>query len=261
MAITATGPLKIAASQFPVSGDRRRNARYILKHIEQAAKCGAHVVQFPETALPGYAPCHLGALDGYDWEGLGEETGRIAASARGHGIWVILGSMRRAEDGSIRNTLMAISDEGRCEAAYDKRRLYGRETSYYLAGERPSVFDIRGVRCGLLVCYDNCFPELYVEYRERGVELIFNSFYNAANAVVTSIGDLMSANLLVRAADHRFWISASNSSEPHSPLPASIVKPDGSAVRARRNVAGIVIESYSNEGLGWTYDNRRLGAA
>ena len=256
MAITATGPLKIAASQFPVSGDRRRNARYILKHIEQAAKREAHVVQFPETALPGYAPCHLGALDGYDWEGLGEETGRIAASAREHGIWVILGSMRRAEDGSIRNALMAISDEGRCEATYDKRRLYGRETSYYLAGESPSVFDIRGVRCGLLVCYDNCFPELYAEYRERGVELIFNSFYNAANAAVTSIGDLMSANLLVRAADHRFWISASNSSEPHSPLPASIVKPDGSAVRARRNVAGIVIESYSNEGLGWTYDNR-----
>lgn len=256
---SATGRLKIAASQFPVSGNRRRNARYILKHIEGAAKRGAHVVQFPETALPGYAPRHLGSLDGYDWQGLGEETKRIEKAAREHGVWVILGSMRRAEDRSIRNTLMAISDAGRCEAIYDKRRLYGRETSYYLAGDSPSVFEIRGVRCGLLICYDNCFPELYAEYRERGVELIFNSFYNAANAVVTTIDDLMSANLLVRAADHQCWISASNSSEPHSPLPASIVKPDGSAVRARRNVASIVVETYSTEGLGWTYDNRQRG--
>jgi hypothetical protein len=50
--------------------------------------------------------------------------------------------------------------------------------------------------------------------------------------------------------DHCFWISASNSSEPDSRLPASIVKPDGSAVRAQRNVASIVVDSYSNEGAG-----------
>jgi len=75
------------------------------------------------------------------------------------------------------------------------------------------------------------------------VQLIFHAFYNARNRAVTPIGDMMAANLIVRAADNRCWIVASNSCESYSPLPASIVRPDGSSVRARRHKPGIVVAS------------------
>lgn len=252
-----TERLRIAASQFPVSGDLSRNARYILDHMGRAAERGAHVVHFPETALPGYGPRHLPALANYDWEGLKQATARIEAAAKAHDLWVMLGTMRRDEHGAIRNSVRVISNVGRCEALYDKRSLYGREADYYVPGDAPCVVTIRGVRCGILICYDNCFPEFYVEYREQGVEVVFHAFFNAANAKVTPIKDLMQANLIVRAADHRLWIAASNSSEAYSPLPASIVRPDGSAVRAKRNTTALVLDDYPNDQLGWTYDSRR----
>ncbi len=91
------------------------------------------------------------------------------------------------------------------------------------------------------------------------VGLLFHSFHNAGNRDATGIKDLMLAILIVRAADNQMWISASNSSKRYSPLSACIVRPDGSMVRSRRNVAGIVIEDYPKAELGWTYDNRKNG--
>lgn len=254
-----TDGMRIAVSQFPVSGDLSRNARYIHAHIRQAAAAGAHIVHFPETALPGYAPRHLPSLMAFDWDRLERETEHVTAAAKAHGVWLVLGTMRRDTDGSIRNSVLVVSSTGRTEACYDKRRIYGRETDWYRPGPGPCVVDVRGVRCGFLICYDNCFPELYGEYRDLGVEVVFHSFFNAANAAATPLKDLMWANLIVRAADHGFWISASNSCEPYSPLPASIVRPDGSAVRAKRNVTSLVVGDYPGTALGWTYDNRSTG--
>jgi hypothetical protein len=72
---------------------------------------------------------------------------------------------------------------------------------------------------------------------------------------------LMLANLIVRAADHGFWIAASNSSQPYCPLSACLVRPDGSMVRSRRHLTGIVVDDFPSAELGWTYDNRQTAPA
>lgn len=256
-----TTSLRIAAAQFPVSGDIARNSRYIRKHMIMAAKEGVQIVHFPETALPGYAPEHLGALDNYAWEMLDCHLLSLREWAASLGLWVVLGSMRRIDEGLPRNCIYVISTTGEVEAVYDKRRLYGVEASYYSAGHTPCVVDINGVQCGFLICYDNCFPELYDTYRGMGVELIFHAFCNAGNSRVTSIKELMQANVIVRAADSRVWICAANSSERYSPLSACIFRPDGSMVRAKRHVSGLAIDTYPEAELGWTYDNRNVSAA
>jgi predicted amidohydrolase len=247
-------PLHIAAAQFPVSGKIERNASYIHRQIDEAANAGADIVQFPETGLTGYAPAHLGSLEGYDWEVLAKHTQQIRRSAASHGIRVVLGSMRRVDSGLPRISLLVIDDRGEVAGVYDKRRLYGAEKELFSPGDEPCVLSIRGHRCGFLICYENCFPDLYTEYRDLGVGLVFHSFYNAAKPGAASIKDLMIASLIVRAADNGMWISASNSSRRYSPLAACIVRPDGSTVRARRNVAGIAMDRYPAADLGWTYD-------
>jgi len=81
--------------------------------------------------------------------------------------------------------------------------------------------------------------------------------HGAANQRATGIKDLTLASLIVRAADNRVWIAASNSSKRYSPLAACIVRPDGSMIRSRPHVPGLAIDDYPNATLGWTYDNRR----
>lgn len=250
----AAGPLRIAATQFPVSGDLAGNARSIRRLMVRAGRAGAHVVHFPETALPGYAPKHLPELDSYPWGALERETSRVRELAASLGLWVVLGSMRPTNV-LPRNCTLVIDPTGAEVGVYDKRRLYRAEARAYESGDGPCVVEIGGHRCGFLICYENCFPELYEEYRSLGVGLVFHSFHNAANAGPTSIQDLMAASLIVRAADHGLVISASNSCAPHSPLAASIARPDGSVVRARRNVAGLVLDDYPPAELGWTVDS------
>ncbi len=249
-------PLRIAAAQFPVSGNIDRNARYIQAQIVEAASKGVQVIQFPETALSGYGPRHFDSLANYAWQSLDTHTQTICEFASSHNIWVVLGTMRRVASRLPRISLQIISNTGAIVGFYDKRHLYGREKAYYSAGETPCVVEINGFKCGFLICYDNCFPELYTEYRAMGVGLLFHSLYNAGNRGATSIKDLILANLLVRAADNGMWIAASNSSRRYSPLSACIVRPDGSMVRTKRHVTSLVIDDYPSAELGWTYDNR-----
>jgi len=249
--------LRIAASQFPVSQDMRKNFKYITKQIVSAAKNTVEVIHFPETALPGYLSFTEGYPSTFDWETLEVLTKAICDLALSYNIWVMLGSIRSQKNQLPKNCTYVIANTGKIVGYYDKQRLYKNELDFYSPGDAPFVVSINGYKCGFLICFDNVFPELYQPYREMGVGLLFHSFHNAGNKHQTDIKNLMAANLLVRAADNQMWISASNSSQPYSPLPATIARPDGSAIRAKRHTTCSIIEDYPKTELGWTVDNRQ----
>ncbi len=253
-------PLQIAAAQYPVTGDLSRNFKYIRKQICAAANQGAHILLFPETALCGYGPKHFQhnpGFIGYDWTLLHSATVAIQELAVANHIWVVLGTMRQSPGAALpTNSLLVINPDGAITAQYNKQRLYKHETEFYTPGSGGCTLTINGYHCGFLICYDNCFPELYDEYRNAGVQLLFHAFYNAANSKATSIKDLMHANLLVRAADNQFSIAAANSSEAYSPLVACVAHPDGSSIRARRNRTDMVQARFPSNTMGWTYNNR-----
>ena len=250
--------LRIAASQFPVSHDMAKNFEHIKRQIVAASEKAVEVIHFPETALPGYLNFSKGKPSKLEWNTLESLTDAICDLALSNNIWVILGSIRKEKGQLPKNCICVISNLGKISGYYDKQRLYKIESEFYSVGQSPFVVKIKGYKCGFLICYDNAFPELYEPYREMEVGLLFHSFHNAGNKQETAIKNLMSANLLVRSADNRIWISASNSSKPYSPLPATIARPDGSANIGQRHSTCIVIEDYPKAKLGWTYDNTKI---
>ena len=250
--------LRIAAAQFPVSHNIGENYKYIEKLIKKASDRDVEVLHFPETALPGYLNIPKDNLSRFDWNTLESFTEAICILAHSYNIWVILGSIRNEEGQLPRNCICVISNSGKIIGYYDKQRIYKTEAEYYSPGKSPFVVSIKGYKCGFLICYDNCFPELYSTYRDMGAVLIFHSMYNAGNKNMTSIKDLIAANLLVRSADNQIWISASNSSRAYCPCPSTIARPDGCTIRARRHVTSIVIDDFPKAKLGWTYDNTKF---
>ena len=158
-----------------------------------------------------------------------------------------------AGEAKPRNCILVISDDGSIAGTYDKRKLYKTEESLYSAGGQPLVVTIRGMRCGFLICYDSCFPELYEAYRHCGTRLLFHSYYNARNdGPSNSLDELMLAQLRTRAADNRLWISASNASTRHSRLASCVARPDGSIRSAKRHRPGLVFHDFPDPDLGWT---------
>ena len=245
--------LRIAASQFPVSHDMVNNYKYIKKLTEKASKNDVDVVQFPETALPGYRSISKGDPSEFDWNKLESLTNSICDIARLNNVWVLLGTIRKMDAQLPRNSICVISNNGEIIGYYDKQRIYRKEVEYYSPGNTPFVVEIKGHKCGFLICYDNSFPELYKTYREMGVGLLFHSFYNVGSKQRTGMKNLMDAYLIMRSNENQMWTSASNSSKPYSPLQATIARPDGTTKKAKRHVTSIVIEDYPKAKLGWTH--------
>ena len=219
--------LIVATCQFPVSADINANADWIRRQMQQAAGDGARIVHFSEVALSGYAGVDHENLESFDWATHRSELREIIALAGQLKIWVILGAAHQLEDDlKPHNSLYVITPEGSIADRYDKRFCTGGDLRHYSPGNHFVVFDVDGVKCGLLICYDIRFPELYRQYKMLDVQLMFHSFYNARQRPGSIHPKIMPPTAQARAATNHMFLSVNNSSAPNS-WPSIFVTPDG----------------------------------
>ena len=235
------GELRIAACQFPVSERISSNANWIRKQMRTAKGNGAELVHFPECALSGYGGADWKDPDQLDWGALREETQSILDLAKELKLWVLLGSSHRlGGENKPHNSLYVIDPHGDVVDRYDKRFCTSGDLNYYSPGDHFVDFEINGIKCGLLICDDVRFPELYREYRKLGVDIIFQSFYNARHTEDCIHPKIMPVSAQVRAATNAFFMSLTNSSAPYS-WPCHLITPDGLIERRLpSNQAGIL---------------------
>jgi len=241
------GVVRVATCQFAVTANIRRNAEHIRRQIRQARRRRADVVHFPETALSGYAGASFDTWDGFNWDALKEETLAVCELAREKSVWVILGSTHRLSGSHLpHNSVYVINAKGKIVERYDKCFCTGSDLRFYSPGNHLSVFPINGVKCGVLICYDVRFPELFRAYKKRGIQLLFHSFHNAgrgekgANIWTT----IMTTTMQARAATNYFWVSGNNSSRFYSSWPSVLIRPNGEiADRLRFNRPGITVNT------------------
>jgi predicted amidohydrolase len=276
--------LRVATSQLPVSADVSANARLIRRQMREARAAGAHVVHFCEGALSGYAGADLASFEGFDWAHLRAETEAILELAGTLRLWVLLGSAHPLTGRrKPHNSVYVIDDRGRLVDRYDKRFCAGPadasagDLSHYTPGDHAVTFAIRGIRCGVLVCHEYRYPELYRDYKRRGVDLLFHSFhagniseralasmraevgarYHRLNRGTTYPEITMPAASQAAAASSHLWISCSNSSARYSCWPAFFVRGDGVVTgRLRRHATGLLVSTVDPEAP--LYDSTRV---
>lgn len=224
---TRHGKLRVATCQFPVSADVAANSAWICRQLREAKRQEADIAHFPEVALSGYAGVDHENLEQFDWDAQRGEFETILALARDLRIWVILGAAHQLTGANRpHNSLYVIDDEGRVVDRYDKRFCTGGDLRHYSPGDHFVTFDVNNVRCGLMICYDIRFPELYRQYRKLGVEVMFHSFYNARQKPGSIHPKIMPPTAQARAATNAMFLSVNNSCAPHS-WPSLFITPDG----------------------------------
>jgi predicted amidohydrolase len=176
--------LIVATCQFPVDADIRRNTEYVLRQMRHAKARGADVAHFPETSLSGYAGVDFASYRRFDWDLLAECARRVLDLARELKLWLVVGSTHRLTGRhKPHDSLYIVDDDGNLVDRYDKMFCAGDHNSkvgdlaHYSPGNHFAVFDLKGVRCGALICHEYRYPELYREYKKRGVDLIFHSYH------------------------------------------------------------------------------------
>ena len=222
------GILNIATCQFPVCGDIESNAGHITALIQEAAERDTDIVHFSECALSGYAGMDFESFEEYDWDLLKEKTLEIIELAGRLGVWVVLGSSHRlTEPHKPHNLLYLISSEGKLVDRYDKRFCTGIDLANYTPGDHFVHFEINGVICSLLICFDLRFPELYRQLYKDSVKCVFQSFYNARQQGPSVHSEIMRQTMQANAANNGLWASMTNSCGWFSPYPSCFIQPDG----------------------------------
>jgi predicted amidohydrolase len=126
----------------------------------QARAQGADLLVTPEMALTGYAigPERVAALAEAPDGPLAQE---VATIAQRHGIAIVYGYPALNAGGKPFNAAQAIGPDGARLAHYRKTHLFGElDRAQFSAGDAASqVFEWRGWRLGLLICFDVEFAE------------------------------------------------------------------------------------------------------
>ncbi len=175
--MSETAAVPVAVCQFAPSSSREGNRERIAELTAQAAARGARLVVFPEYS--SYFVDPMDATLAANAEDLdGEFVGVLAALAADHGVVIVAGLVERAGDGRrVRNTLVAVRGDG-VLATYRKQHLYDAfgqtESDWIEAGELggAAVFDVAGIRFGLMTCYDLRFPEVARTLMDAGADAL-----------------------------------------------------------------------------------------
>ena len=250
--------LRVASCQFPVSADVAGNAQWIRKYMHQAKTRGAHLLHTSEASLSGYAGVDFATFDDFDWDLLRHETTALCRLARELELWLVLGSAHYLDAKTKpTNCLYLINPSGRVVDRYDKSMCTFGDQQHYTAGNRLVTREIRGVKVGLAICYDACWPQVYAAYQEKGTTLMLHSFYNAGGKEENCLDVLVERQVPTRCADNRMWAVANNSSAPYSHWASFVARPDATiARRLTRNEAGMMIHEFPDtlSDKGWYHN-------
>lgn len=96
--------------------------------------------------------------------------------AKTHNINIVGGSFANNVGGEIYNTAVVINRSGEVVYQYDKVHLVPmlNEPKYLAGGKKvPEVFELDGVKMGLIICYDLRFSEIIRPLALEGAEVLF----------------------------------------------------------------------------------------
>ena len=166
--------MKISCLQMDMRlGDEAYNYAHAVELVREAVRRdGADTVVLPETWNTGYFPEDLSAHADRN----GERTKAVfSLLAKELNIHIVCGSVANRRDDGFYNTAYVFDRTGSCIAEYDKTHLftYAKEHQHFHPGGHTCRFQLDGVDCGLIICYDLRFPELTRRLSLDGIEMLF----------------------------------------------------------------------------------------
>ena len=164
------------------------------------------VLVLPETWNTGFFPKeNLALLADDDGARTIEEIGALAKQ---YAVNIVAGSVANRRNDSIYNTAYIFDREGNVIASYDKTHLFSPmgEHEFFEAGDHLCRFELDGVSCAMIICYDIRFPELTRCLTLGGVDIFF---------VVSQWPDVRADHLRTlaraRAIENQMFVTVCNS--------------------------------------------------
>jgi len=210
--------LKVASVQFRSSSNVADNLARIGEHLRRLAREGVRIAAFPECAATSY---DASAIESISHEELQSAEKGLSAACAEAGIYAVVG-IPYFEDGARYNGGLAWDPAGACIARYAKIQLAGEK--WCQPGRRFVLFEVEGVRCSIIICHDERYPELVRLPVLAGAQVVF---YISCESDITAESkiDPYRAQIQARAMENTIYVVHSNA--PMGPLTIVNGKPKG----------------------------------
>ena len=166
--------IRISAAQFEHrNGDKAYNLSAIERLTEMAVNQGSEVVSFHEASISAYTFVRdlnkeqmLDLSETMD----GPSVTRLIEMAADFGVHILAGLFERDEDKRVYNSYVCINGKG---LVARHRKLHAFINPHLTNGGDYCLFELNGVKCGILICYDNNIIENVRCTTLLGADVIF----------------------------------------------------------------------------------------
>ena len=170
---------KVGLVQMSCSSDAKQNMDKAVKGIREAAEKGANIVCLQELFTSLYF-CDVEAYENFQLaESIpGPSTEKIQAVAKAKGVVVIASLFEKRAEGLYHNTTAVIDADGTYLGKYRKMHIPDDpayyEKFYFTPGDLGyKVFQTKFAKIGVLICWDQWYPEAARITSLMGAEILF----------------------------------------------------------------------------------------
>jgi predicted amidohydrolase len=173
----AQGEVTLGLVQMAMGDDPEANISKAVAMIGEASTRGASIVCLPELFASRYFPQEKKATVHAE-PVPGPTTRRLAAAARECSVTLVGGSLyERAPGGRSYNTSVVFDEGGRILGKYRKVQVPQDESfyekDYFSSGSAYNVFKTTSANVGVLICFDQWYPEPARVNKLMGAEVLF----------------------------------------------------------------------------------------
>ncbi len=163
--------------QMAMEDDHEANVSKAIAMVGEASRKGASIVCLPELFPYRYFPQEKGARVKPE-PVPGPTTRRISEAARESKVTLVGGSLyEKAPGGRLYNTSVVFDERGRALGKYRKVQVPEDESfyekDYFSSGSGYSVFKTSSAKIGVLICFDQWYPEPARVNKLMGADVLF----------------------------------------------------------------------------------------
>ncbi len=161
--------MRVAYLQFaPIFGAKKENLERV-EHFLDGAK--VDLVVLPELFATGYLFESRTELMDLAEDDRGETLTSLKGLSLKFNMAIVAGVAEKADVGCYNSCYLL--DNGEIRSKYRKIHLFDREKELFVPGDLPlEVIDVRGVRVGLMICFDWIFPEVTRILAVKGAQIV-----------------------------------------------------------------------------------------
>ena len=202
--------------------------------MDDASARGAEIVCFPEAYLPG--------LRGQDFDVPSFERDdefralfEVGAHARQCRIAVILGMEHISDDGRLIAAFVFGAD-GQLLGLQTKNQLDPSEDRFYIPGTTRRVFEVNGVKFGVVICHEGWrYPETVRWAATRGAKIVFHpsltGYTRGGGPKLTTFGSTDAPYyenaMRCRSIENTIYFASVNYAVPYPEAATALIGPSG----------------------------------